>query len=65
MVLKYPFFTLMIIAGMILLAILSTVLLAAWVLLTWGIVSAVGNAAVLDRLQAYRSHSGTGAHAIH
>jgi hypothetical protein len=35
--------------------VFSTVLIASWLLLTFGIFAAVANAAVLDRLARYRS----------
>ncbi|GAB4319180.1 MAG: hypothetical protein Kow00117_08980 [Phototrophicales bacterium] len=51
MVLQNPFFTMAILASMIILAIISTVLMAMWLLLTWSIFAAVFNAAVQDRLK--------------
>lgn len=59
MILRNPFFTLMIVLGVLIIAVISTVLAAAWVLLTWGVISAVANAAVMNRLQHFRQeHSG-------
>jgi len=55
MVVRNPFFTTTILAGLLLLAAISTILVAAWVLLTWGAVSAIANAAVLDRLSVFRA----------
>jgi uncharacterized membrane protein YesL len=53
MVLQNPLFTLTIVIGTVGLMLLSTVLIAAWAVLTWGAIASVGNAAVLSRLQAY------------
>jgi uncharacterized membrane protein YesL len=55
MVLQNPLFTLAILVILVVLAVFSTVLIASWLLLTFGIFSAVANAAVLDRLARYRS----------
>ena len=55
MVLQNPLFTLALIIVIALLAALSTLLVAAWLLLTWGAISAIANAAVLDRLEHYRA----------
>lgn len=55
MVLRNPFFSLVIIACVALLSAISTVLIAAWLVLTWGAVGAIGSAAVIDRLAAVRS----------
>ena len=55
MVVRNPFFTVVILAGLLLLAAISTILVAAWVLLTWGAVSAIANAAVIDRLSVFRN----------
>jgi uncharacterized membrane protein YesL len=57
MVVRNPFFTVIILAGLLLLAVISTILVAAWVLLTWGTISAIANAAVLDRLSVFRDSS--------
>ena len=50
MVFQNPFFTMLIIIYMVLAAILSTVFVVAWILLTWGFFSAISNAAVSDRI---------------
>ena len=55
MVLRNPLFTLALLIVIALLAALSTLLVAAWLLLTWGAISAIANAAVLDRLERYRA----------
>lgn len=55
MVLQYPFFTLMLLAAMMLLAVISTVFIVAWMLLTVSVFAAIANAAVLDRLRIVRS----------
>jgi uncharacterized membrane protein YesL len=55
MVLKNPLFTLVLLIVITLLSIISTVLIAAWLLLTWGAIAAIANAAVLDRLNIYRT----------
>ena len=54
MVVQNPFFTITIVAGIILLIILSTILVAAWMLLTFGAIAAIANAAVQNRLEEYR-----------
>lgn len=51
MVLQNPFFTITILAGMIIVSVVSTILMAMWLLLTWGIFAAVFNTAVQDRLK--------------
>ncbi len=55
MVLRNPFFSLVIIACVALLSAISTLLIAAWLVLTWGAVGAIGSAAVIDRVAAVRS----------
>lgn len=55
MVLQNPLFTLTLLMVIALLAVFSTLLVAAWLLLTWGAISAIANAAVLDRLRRYRA----------
>lgn len=57
MVLKNPLFTLTLLLIIILLSIISTVLVAAWLLLTWGAITAIANAAVQDRLMLYRTQT--------
>lgn len=54
MVAQNPFFTITVVAGIILLIILSTILVAAWMLLTFGAIAAIANAAVQNRLEEYR-----------
>lgn len=55
MVLQNPLFTLALLIVIALLAAVSTLLVAAWLLLTWGAISAIANAAVLDRLARHRA----------
>lgn len=55
MVLQNPLFTLVLLIVIALLAAISTLLVAAWLLLTWGAISAIANAAVLDRLARHRA----------
>lgn len=55
MVLQNPLFTLALLIVIALLAAISTLLVAAWLLLTWGAISAIANAAVLDRLARHRA----------
>jgi uncharacterized membrane protein YesL len=55
MVLANPLFTLILVLAIGLLALVSTLLVAAWLLLTWGAIAALATAAVQDRLAAYRS----------
>lgn len=55
MVLRNPFFTLTLLVVILVLAVVSTVLIAAWLLLTFGLIAALGNAAVQDRLERYRA----------
>ncbi len=54
MVLHNPLFTLLIILCVSICVMLSTIFIAAWALLTWGAIAALANAAVLNRLKAYR-----------
>jgi uncharacterized membrane protein YesL len=58
MVLANPFFTITIILTLFVLSILSTILFAAWIILTWGAITAVANRAVQDRLMKYRQQVG-------
>ena len=53
MVLRNPLMTLTLLAVLALLAVISTALIAAWLVLTFGVFAAFANAAVLDRLTAY------------
>ncbi len=55
MVLRNPFFTLTLLVVIAVLAVLSTVLIAAWLLLTFGLIAALANGAVQDRLERYRA----------
>jgi uncharacterized membrane protein YesL len=59
MVLRNPLFTLVILLVLAILAAISTVLVASWLLLTFGVFAAVANAAVQDRLAAYREAART------
>jgi uncharacterized membrane protein YesL len=54
MVLQNPFFTMTILFCLGILLVISTILVALWVLLTCGVIAAVSTAAVLDRLGVYR-----------
>jgi uncharacterized membrane protein YesL len=54
MTITNPFFTLTILICLGIIAMVSAVLVASWVVLTFGVISAVANAAVLDRLALYR-----------
>lgn len=58
MLLLNPIFTFVILAGIALVIALSTLFVAAWVLLTCGAIAAIANAAVLDRLSAARQQGG-------
>lgn len=53
MVLHNPLMTLVLLVALALLAVISTVLIAAWLLLTFGVFAAFGNAAVQDRLAVH------------
>lgn len=55
MVLRNPVYTTTLLIMIIVLAAISTVLIACWLLLTWGAITAIANAAVIDRLECYRS----------
>lgn len=57
MVLQNPLFTTTLLIVIALLAAVSTVLVACWLLLTWGAIAAIANAAVRDRLERYRAKS--------
>ncbi len=58
MLLINPIFTFVILTGVALVVILSTLFVAAWILLTCGVIAAIANAAVLDRLQLAREQGG-------
>lgn len=61
MVLLNPVFTLTLLAAIIILAAMSTVLIASWVLLTWGVIASTGAEAVLNRLAVFKEiHQQTG-----
>ncbi len=53
MVLQNPFFTLMILVVVVLIGWLSTVLVAMWFVLTFGIFTAIGTSAVLGQISEY------------
>lgn len=55
MILQNPLFTLTMLIAIALLAVVSTVLFASWLLLTFGAISALANAAVLSRLADFRA----------
>jgi len=57
MVLRNPLYTLVLLLVILLLAVISTVLVAMWLLLTWGAIAAISNTAVQDRLERYRARS--------
>jgi len=58
MVLRNPLMMLTLLVVLVVLAAISTLLIAAWLLLTWSAFAAISNAAVRDRVEAY-----TGRHA--
>lgn len=53
MVLSNPLMVLTLLVILVVVAAVSTVLIAAWLLLTFGLIAAIANAAVLDRLSVY------------
>lgn len=55
MTLRNPAFTFAILLCILLLSVISTALTMFWVLLTWGAIAAIANAAVLDRLAQFRA----------
>lgn len=55
MVLQNPLFTLAMVLVVIVIALLSTILVASWLLLTFGAFAAIANAAVQNRLSLYRT----------
>lgn len=55
MTLKNPFFTMTILVILIIIAVISTFLIASWALLTWSAIAAIGTAAVQDRLARHRA----------
>lgn len=61
LVLRNPFFTAAVVAIVLLLAAVSTLAVVAWLLLSFGAVAAIGSAAVIDRLAAYRAERGNDA----
>lgn len=54
MVLQNPLFTVVLVMWVSILVVVSTILVANWALLTWGAIAALANAAVMNRLNAYR-----------
>jgi uncharacterized membrane protein YesL len=54
MVVVNPVFTLTLMVAIILLSVISTFLVAAWLLLTWGFIASLGAEAVLNRLNVFR-----------
>jgi uncharacterized membrane protein YesL len=58
MVIANPFFTVTVILLLFALSLISTIFFAAWIILTWGIITAVANRAVQDRLMSYRQQRG-------
>lgn len=63
MVLQNPLFTITMLTSAAIIILFSLWLLAAWVLLTFGALAMIGSAAVLDRLQVFRSR-GKSAHGL-
>jgi uncharacterized membrane protein YesL len=57
MVLNNPLYTVVLLIVIAVLAAISTVLVACWLLLTWGAIAAIANAAVIDRLEHYRTRT--------
>lgn len=55
LMLRHPAFTLILILFVVVLSVVSTLTIVAWALLSCAAVAAVGTAAVLDRLAAYRN----------
>ena len=55
MVLLNPFFTLILLAVIGVVGLISTIVVAPWLLLTASLIACIGNAAVLNRLQVVRS----------
>jgi uncharacterized membrane protein YesL len=55
MVIRNPMFTVVIAGVIVVLAVISTILVASWLLLTWGAIASIANAAVLDRLERFRA----------
>jgi uncharacterized membrane protein YesL len=54
MVLQNPLFTVVLVMWVSILVVVSTILVANWALLTWCAIAALANAAVMNRLNAYR-----------
>ena len=61
LVLRNPLFTLIVVAAALILVVVSTLAMIPWLLLSCGAVAAIGSAAVIDRLEAYRAERGTDA----
>lgn len=55
MVLRNPLYTITLLILIAVLAAISTILVACWLLLTWGAIAAIANAAVHERLERYRA----------
>jgi uncharacterized membrane protein YesL len=55
MVFQNPVFTLVMLSAVLMLSFMSTILMAAWLLLTFGAIASLANAAVLDRLSIIRN----------
>ena len=61
LVVRNPLFTVAVIVVVLILSVVSTLAIVAWLLLSFGAVAAIGSAAVIDRLAAYRAERGTDA----
>ena len=61
LVLRNPLFSVAVAAIVLLLSVVSTLAVVAWLLLSFGAVAAIGSAAVIDRLTAYRAERGNDA----
>jgi uncharacterized membrane protein YesL len=57
MVIRNPVFTVVIVLVIGVVAVISTLLFASWLLLTWGAIASMANAAVLDRVERFRAAS--------
>jgi len=55
MVLRNPLYTVTLLVVIAALAVISTLLVAFWLLLTFGAIAAIANAAVQDRLELVRA----------
>jgi uncharacterized membrane protein YesL len=61
LVLRNPFFTVAVIVIVLILSVISTLAMVAWLLLSFGAVASIGSAAVIDRLAVYRAERGNDA----